>query len=67
MSTSCSRSSDSSRGVPDSDKDRIFEPFVTSKAAGQGTGLGLFVSRNIVRQYGGTLTVHDGELGGALF
>lgn len=58
---------DSGHGVPPAQRDRIFEPFVTTKVSGDGSGLGLFVSRNIVEQHGGTLTVHEGELGGALF
>lgn len=58
---------DSGQGVPFEERERIFEPFVTSKRAGEGTGLGLYVSRNIVQQHGGTLTVHDSDDGGALF
>ncbi|MEO8177714.1 MAG: ATP-binding protein [Deltaproteobacteria bacterium] len=59
--------SDSGPGVPAADRDRIFEPFVTSKPIGEGTGLGLFVCRNIVRGYGGEVSVHDRAGGGALF
>lgn len=58
---------DSGQGVPFEERERIFEPFVTSKRVGEGTGLGLYVSRNIVQQHGGTLTVHDSDDGGALF
>lgn len=58
---------DSGAGVPFEQRERIFEPFVTSKRAGEGSGLGLYVSRNIVQQHGGTLTVHDSDDGGALF
>jgi signal transduction histidine kinase len=59
--------SDSGPGVPVPDRDRIFEPFVTTKPIGEGTGLGLFVCRNIVRGYGGEVSVHDRLGGGALF
>ena len=59
--------SDSGPGVPEADRERIFEPFVTSKPIGEGTGLGLFVCRNIVRGYGGEISVHDRPGGGALF
>ncbi|HEX7900997.1 MAG TPA: ATP-binding protein [Planctomycetota bacterium] len=58
---------DSGPGIPPRDRERVFEPFVTTKEVGQGTGLGLFVSRNIVRGFGGTLTVGDQPGGGALF
>ncbi len=58
---------DSGVGIPESRREQIFEPFVTSKKQGEGTGLGLFVSRNIVQQYGGTLTAHASDDGGALF
>jgi PAS domain S-box-containing protein len=59
--------SDSGPGVPEADRERIFEPFVTSKPIGEGTGLGLFVCRNIVRGYAGEISVHDRRGGGALF
>jgi CheY-like chemotaxis protein len=49
------------------DRERIFEPFVTTKPIGVGTGLGLFVCRNIVRDLGGEITVGDRPGGGALF
>jgi signal transduction histidine kinase/CheY-like chemotaxis protein len=59
--------SDSGPGVPAAERERIFEPFVTTKPIGEGTGLGLFVCRNIVRGYGGEVSVHDRVAGGALF
>ena len=52
-------------GVPEGDRERIFEPFVTGKT--QGTGLGLAVARRIVEAHGGTLTAHDRAGGGAIF
>ena len=58
---------DSGTGVPLAERERIFEPFVTTKPIGQGTGLGLFVCRNIVRSYSGEVSVHDRPGGGALF
>jgi CheY-like chemotaxis protein len=58
---------DSGPGVPLEDRDRIFEPFITTKGIGEGVGLGLFVCRNIVRGFSGTMTVGERPGGGALF
>lgn len=52
-------------GVPEEDRERIFEPFFTGKT--QGTGLGLAVVRRVIEQHGGTITVHAHAGGGALF
>jgi signal transduction histidine kinase len=46
---------------------RIWDPFFTTKPAGQGTGLGLFVTHGVVARYGGTLRVENREGGGARF
>ena len=50
---------DSGAGIPKENLDRIFEPFFSTKAPGKGTGLGLFVSRDIVEKFGGKLTVES--------
>jgi PAS domain S-box-containing protein len=47
---------DSGRGVPVEIKDRIMEPFFTTKPVGKGMGLGLSLARSIARQHGGDLT-----------
>jgi two-component system C4-dicarboxylate transport sensor histidine kinase DctB len=50
-----------------SDLDKLFEPFWTTKAAGEGVGLGLAISSGIVNDLGGRLTARNGEAGGAVF
>ena len=50
---------DSGTGIARENLERIFEPFFSTKAPGKGTGLGLFVSRDIVEKLGGTLTVES--------
>jgi two-component system, NtrC family, sensor kinase len=46
---------------------RLFEPFFTTKAAGQGTGLGLAVSRHLIEAMGGQLSATNHPEGGAVF
>ena len=53
---------DEGQGIPKEDLYRIFEPFFTTKSPDQGTGLGLFVSRNMVEKLGGKLEV-ESQLG----
>ncbi|MEZ4219358.1 MAG: ATP-binding protein [Polyangiaceae bacterium] len=59
--------SDGGPGVPAELRQRIFEPFFSSKPLGQGTGLGLATVFGIVRHWGGTVEVKDAALGGARF
>ena len=59
--------SDTGQGIPRENLDKIFEPFFSTKRPGEGTGLGLFVSRGIVEKLGGTIEV-ESEIGrGASF
>jgi signal transduction histidine kinase len=50
------RVSDNGPGVDPAIVDRIFEPFATTRARDESSGLGLAVARQIVEQHGGTLT-----------
>ena len=60
--------SDNGPGIKPDIMDDIFDPFFTTKPAGEGTGLGLSLSYDIITQgHGGTLTTGMSELGGATF
>jgi Signal transduction histidine kinase regulating C4-dicarboxylate transport system len=54
-------------GVPSAIHERIFDPFFTTKGVGKGLGLGLSISYNIVKDFGGSLSVADHPEGGAVF
>jgi two-component system C4-dicarboxylate transport sensor histidine kinase DctB len=54
-------------GVAAAIRERIFDPFFTTKGVGKGLGLGLSISYNIVKDFGGSLSVTDHPDGGAVF
>ena len=58
---------DNGPGIPYSIKDKIFQPFFTTKPTGQGTGLGLSLSYDIVKAHGGELKVETKEGEGSEF
>ncbi|MCX7966944.1 MAG: HAMP domain-containing histidine kinase [Armatimonadetes bacterium] len=58
---------DDGPGVPIELRERIFDPFVTTKAAKGGTGLGLAIVQNIVTAHSGRIWLEDSNFGGAKF
>jgi signal transduction histidine kinase len=57
---------DSGPGMPPEIRERIFEPFYTTKPPGSGTGLGLHISHNVVARHGGRIDVRSAP-GGTCF
>jgi signal transduction histidine kinase len=54
-------------GIPPENIRQIFEPFFTTKEAGRGTGLGLYISDEIVRRHGGRIDVCSAVNEGCVF
>ena len=52
---------DNGNGIPEKVKDKIFQPFFTTKPTGQGTGLGLSLSYDIIKAHGGEIIVNTKE------
>jgi signal transduction histidine kinase len=55
------RVEDSGAQIPDSARQKLFQPFFTTKPVGQGTGIGLALSRRIMERHGGTLRLEQAE------
>jgi signal transduction histidine kinase len=58
---------DTGVGIPPQDRERIFEPFYSTKAQGEGTGLGLAVSHGIVKDHDGWIEIDGPPQGGTIF
>ena len=58
---------DTGAGIPTELKERVYEPFVTSKPLGEGTGLGLFVCHNIVTSLDGEIDIESSTAGTAVY
>jgi two-component system, NtrC family, sensor kinase len=58
---------DNGKGIPPQVMDKVFQPFFTTKPTGQGTGLGLSLSYDIIKALGGELKVKSKEGSGAEF
>ncbi len=58
---------DNGNGIPQKVLDKIFQPFFTTKPTGQGTGLGLSLSYDIVKAHEGVLKVETNEGEGSQF
>ncbi len=61
------RVADSGHGIPEGDVERVFDPFYTTKAAGEGSGLGLSVVQGIVADHHGTIEVVRSDDSGTEF
>jgi signal transduction histidine kinase len=59
--------SDNGCGMDEKTQGKVFEPFFSTKASGRGTGLGLFVSRNLIEELGGRIEVESEPSKGSTF
>jgi signal transduction histidine kinase len=58
---------DNGFGIPQSSVDKVFQPFFTTKPPGQGTGLGLSLSYDVIKAHGGAINIETKEGEGTLF
>ncbi len=54
---------DNGPGIPEDIREKIFQPFFTTKEVGKGTGLGLSISKGIIESHGGTISVKSSDQG----
>ena len=59
--------SDTGKGIEEKDISKIFDPFYTTKQPGEGTGLGLLLTYDIVNSYDGEITVTSKKNKGTTF
>lgn len=58
---------DDGKGLPAGDPDSLFDPFVSNKPVGAGTGLGLYICRELAAEWGGVVSLTPGSPRGAVF
>ena len=58
---------DNGFGIPETHRNKIFQPFFTTKPTGEGTGLGLSLSYDIIKAHGGEIRVNSKEGEGTEF
>jgi two-component system NtrC family sensor kinase len=58
---------DNGNGIPQKNMDKIFQPFFTTKPAGQGTGLGLSLAYDIIKAHNGGINIESNEGQGSIF
>jgi signal transduction histidine kinase len=63
----CVEVNDNGKGIREADKKQLFDPFFSTKPAGEGAGLGLYVCRNIIESMGGAIEVDSTPGEGSAF